>query len=136
MKKIVYIILLFFALPTGVRADIYTSPYGVQVTMFERTQDNCGRINTLLQRTPLTTGHFQTNAQALDEFGHAYWPGQSATQTGGPHRAKKVGHDEDEDDPFMPAQIDPIGDTPWILFILLALAYAFRKKYAINNNVR
>lgn len=45
-----------------------------------------------------------------------------------PHRLhiRKVGHDDDEDDPFM-GNVVPITDTPWILFLLLAIGYGCYK---------
>ena len=97
--------------------------------MSERTTMNSERVTTFHQSAPLTTGHFRTTVNALDHNGIAYSPGQSATASGGPRRAKRVEEDDHSDDPFL----IPVGDTPWILFALLALAYAFRKKYADNK---
>lgn len=82
---------------------------------------------------PLAVGHFRTTTPTLDPYGRAYIPGQTPAGSDGPHRAKKVGHDEDEDDPFMPSQVAPIGDIPWIFFSLLALAVAFCKRFRIST---
>ena len=73
-------------------------------------------------------GRFTTYVPAIDADGHAYTPSQITAGDTSPHRPhiRKVGHDDDEDDPFM-NNVDPIGDTPWILFLLLAIGYGFFK---------
>ncbi len=73
-------------------------------------------------------GRFTTYVPAIDVNGHAYTPSQitaGETSSGRPH-IRKVGHDDDEDDPFM-GNVVPITDTPWMLFILLAIGYGYFK---------
>lgn len=77
----------------------------------------------MFSHQPLATGHFQTTVNTLDPNGHAYLPGQSAAGNNGPHHAKKVSHDDDEDDPYLPSNVVPLGSTPWVLFLLLMIAY-------------
>ena len=75
-----------------------------------------------------TGGRFTTYVPAIDADGHAYTPSQITAGDTSPHRPhiRKVGHDDDEDDPFM-GNVVPITNTPWILFILLAIGYGYFK---------
>jgi len=81
---------------------------------------------TLCSSAPLTTGHFCTTVNPLDQYGHAYSPGAAmGSSKPGP---RKVGGKDHSDDPYMPTNVDPIGDTPWILFVLLVIGYGVYKK--------
>ena len=73
-------------------------------------------------------GRFTTYVPTIDVNGHAYTPSQITAGETAPHRPhiRKVGHDDDEDDPFMD-NVDPIGNTPWMLFVLLAIGYGCYK---------
>ena len=127
MKKILVILLLLLALPfnegTGARADIFTSRYGVQVPMSERKIDYGARQIHYGEKSTLTNGHFQTMVSALDINGHSYAPGQEPTGQGyRPGQIRRVGHDDDEDDPMM-GNVVPVGNTPWILMLILSLGY-------------
>ena len=76
---------------------------------------------------PLTTGHFGTTVNTLDQFGHAYSPGQAATGTNKVRRGKKVDGENPEDPTQTPDPFDcdvlPLGDTPWLFIGLLLLIY-------------
>ncbi|MBO7458520.1 MAG: hypothetical protein J6T80_04615 [Paludibacteraceae bacterium] len=77
----------------------------------------------------LANGHFQTTVQPVDDYGHAYTPGQSyspATSSG----PRRVGGDLPPD-PFA-GDAAPIGEIPFVLFALMFVAYAiYRKKHTI-----
>ena len=80
-----------------------------------------------IQTAAIPSGRFTTYVPAVGKDGHAYFPGQATTSNSGPHRAKRVlGEDEDDEreteDPFMPSQAAPIGDTPWWFILLLSFA--------------
>ena len=82
-----------------------------------------------IQTAAIPSGRFTTYVPAVGKDGHAYFPGQATTSNSGPHRAKKVGHDDDEDDPYMPSQVVPIGDTPWWFILLLSFACVGYKRW-------
>lgn len=109
-----FIVILFCALSLSA----YASYFEVQVPMSDKQAQT-----QMFSHQPLATGHFQTTVNTLDPNGHAYLPGQSAAGNNGLHRAKKVSHDDDEDDPYLPSNVVPLGSTPWALFLLLILAY-------------
>lgn len=100
----------------AVTLGAYASFFEVQVAMSEKRAYG--------ERVELTDGHFHTTIQLIDDFGHAYSPGQSTS--GGsysPNGPRRVGHKDDEDDPFMPSQVAPIGDIPWGVMVILIIAY-------------
>ena len=109
-----FIVILFCALSLSA----YASYFEVQVPMSDKQAQT-----QMFSHQPLATGHFQTTVNTLDPNGHAYLPGQSAAGNNGPHHAKKVSHDDDEDDPYLPSNVVPLGSTPWVLFLLLMIAY-------------
>ena len=100
--------------------------FEVQVPMSSQPQQT-----TVLSQQPLTSGRFQVSVNPLDANGRAYAPGQQTTQTNAARGPRRVGHNDDEDDPFM-GQVVPLGDTPWFIMLLLSLGYIafrlFRKK--------
>ena len=112
MKRFIYI--LFCALSL----NAYASYFEVQVPMTEQQQ-----VQVIGHRT-IATGHFSTTVNSLSSGGIAYAPGQTpgTSLSSGPHRAKKVEDEDYEDDPFM-GNFVPLGSTPWVLFLLLILAY-------------
>ena len=118
MRRFIYILLFLLSLPFREGAgSVYASYFEVQVPMSDKQAQT-----QMFSHQPLATGHFSTTVNTLDPNGHAYSPGQSAVGNSGPHHAKKVSHDDDEDDPFM-GNVVPIGETPFALFALLLLAY-------------
>lgn len=79
---------------------------------------------------PLTTGHFGTTVNALDQNGRAYTPGQMASMgNSGPRRGKKVDGENPEDPTQTPDPFDcdvlPLGDTPWLFMCVCACVCAF-----------
>lgn len=80
------------------------------------------------------TCRFTTYVPAIDASGYAHTPseitaGQSSSSR--PH-VRRVGHDDDEDDPFM-GNVDPIGDVPWWMMALLLLGYAAYRFYRFRS---
>lgn len=96
------------------------------------TSSSTFQMNTTARQASMgivpTGGRFTTYVPAIDADGHAYTPSQITAGDTSPHRPhiRKVGHDDDEDDPFM-GNVVPITDTPWILFLLLAIGYGCYK---------
>lgn len=96
----------------AVTLGAYASFFEVQVAMSEKRAYG--------EKVELTDGHFHTTIQPIDDFGHAYSPGQSTS--GGsysPNGPRRVGVGGLPPDPFMP----PVGDIPWILFAILIIVY-------------
>lgn len=84
-----------------------------------------GAVRTAAGMTmTIPSGRFTAQVASLDENGCAYAPGQTTSHPHG-HIRRLNGEDSDNDNPDPMA--DPIGDTPWILFILLAIGYAAYK---------
>lgn len=111
MKRLIAILFM-----CAVTLGAYASFFEVQVAMSEKRAYG--------EKVELTDGHFHTTIQPIDDFGHAYSPGQSTS--GGsysPNGPRRVGHKDDEDDPFMPSQVAPVGDIPWILLAFLMIVY-------------
>lgn len=72
-------------------------------------------------------GRFSTYVPAVNASGRAVMAEEESNL--GPH-VRRVGHDDDEDDPFM-GKVDPVGDIPWWLFVLLAVSYgAYRRRFS------
>lgn len=112
MKRLFAII--FFC---GLTLSTYASLFEVHVPM-------SGRQTFGEQRAPLASGHFSTTVHEIDAYGHAYCPGEQRTASYGPSRAKRVEEDDHSDDPYLM----PAGDIPWIMIMLLALAFGTVKK--------
>ena len=111
MKRLIAILFV-----CAVTLGAYASFFEVQVAMSEKRAYG--------EKVELTNGHFQTTVQPIDDFGHAYSPGQSASGgTHTPNGPRRVGHKDDEDDPCMPSQVAPIGDVPWGIMVILIIAY-------------
>ena len=130
MKKSLYILLFILqTLPVreglGVGYYAHAISFEVQVPMSSQPQQT-----TVLMHQPLTSGRFQTSVNPLNENGRAYSPGQQP-QTNAVRGPRRVSHDDDEDDPYM-GNVVPLGDTPWLIILLLSLGYIafrlFRKK--------
>ena len=123
MKKLLVILAILLTLPfregLGV-GSLHASYFEVQVPMSERQQ--AFGTKQYGERQVVATGHFCTTVNAIDEYGHAYSPGQSANPSG-PRRGKKVEENDFEDDPFMPSNVVPVGDVPWILLAFLIIVY-------------
>ena len=71
-----------------------------------------------------SSGHFTTSVQELDDSGCAVAPGHAHYKP----RPRKLDGENEGNDNGGPMD-DPIGDTPWLLFILLAAAYIAHKRY-------
>ena len=112
MKRLFTIILF-----CGLTLSTYASLFEVHVPMSERSFST-------YERTPLTSGHFSTTVHEIDAYGHAYCPGEQRTASYGPSRAKRVEEDDHSDDPYLM----PAGDIPWIMILLLGLAFGTVKK--------
>lgn len=72
----------------------------------------------------MPSGHFTTTVNPIDERGFAYAPGQTY-KPASISRPRKVDEGGDLPDPYM----EPIGDTPYYLFALLAAAYIAYKRF-------
>lgn len=108
-------------------------PISAQTTMTTSMRSTSSYVtSTATTSTARPTGHFCTTVNALDESGRSYAPG--AERSYKPYRPYRVnGEDEGEnsEDPFM----EPIGDTPWILFALLIAGYVvYRRRFARDTN--
>lgn len=138
------------------------SPYGVQVQMAAPKSNTSGlhmtssaRVSTVgsggayTPALPMSTttrqankgiipsGRFSTSVPTLDANGHAYTPSQITAGETSLNRShiRKVSHDDDEDDPYLPSNVVPLGSTPWVLFLLLMIAY-FGLKIRKNRKKR
>ena len=72
----------------------------------------------------MPSGHFTTTVNPIDERGFAYAPGQTY-KPASISRPRKVDEGGDLPDPYL----DPLGDTPYYLFALLAAAYIAYKRF-------
>lgn len=159
MKKLLYILILLtlpFREGLGVGYSAYASPYEVQVPMSCRqhssspvvytassarlhsvgssgtyrpsqTVVNMGSTVRLLNSSSVPTGRFSTYVPSVNASGRAVLT--ESEGVGRPH-VRRVSHDDDEDDPFM-GKVDPVGDIPWWLFVLLAVGYgAYRRRFS------
>lgn len=92
-----------------------------------QTVINMSTTSRPVSAAAISTGRFTTYVPAVDASGHAqdpYAPNRP--------RPRKVEDEDHEIDPYMPANVAPLGDTPWILLILLLLGYAaFAKRRQI-----
>lgn len=137
MERFIYILALLLILPFGDRMGVgsaaYASFFEVQVPMSERSAAYGVRSATLGEKTALTDGHFHASVQPIDAFGHAYYPGQSSEGNSyTPAGPRRVGHDDDEDDPMM-NNVAPVGNIPWFFLALLLAAYLIPRAIKLHR---
>ena len=110
LRNIVLVCLLLLSVAS------FAISFEVQVPLSE--QKAVGSVMT--QRQPLATGRFQTTVNPLDANGYSYSPSQVSAS----YRSQMRKERDDPSNPSDPPGMDtPLGDTPFVLMLILALTY-------------